>query len=94
MQEQLIEIRRVIDTIDDQVVPLLARRIDLALEAARYKHTAEEVSGCDRVQKVLDSVAVRARHANGNVYVIVGIYAFVIQALTDLQLREKGMGER
>lgn len=94
MQEKLEAIRGAIDTIDDQLVPLLAKRIDLAMDASRHKRTAEEVRGCDRVQKVLDSVAIRARQANGNVDAIVGIYAHVIQTLTDLQLRDKGMAER
>ena len=94
MQKNLTTIRAEIDAIDDQIVPLLAKRISLASEASRYKHTAEEVRGCDRVKQVLDSVAIRAQKANGNVDTIVGIYAFVIQTLTELQLREKGMAER
>lgn len=91
MQEKLNQIRNTIDAIDDQIVPLLAKRIGLALEASRYKHTIEEVRGCDRVKLVLSSVAERARNADGNIEVIVDIYAFIIQKLTDLQLQEKGM---
>lgn len=93
MKEELTHIRNAIDAIDDQIVPLLARRIGLALEASRYKHSIEEVRGCDRVKLVLNSVAERARRSDGNTEVIVEIYAFIIQKLTDLQLQEKGMIE-
>ena len=58
--EQLADIRRQIDGIDDQIVPLLAKRIALALEASKHKHTVEEIRGCNRVQQVLDAAAVRA----------------------------------
>ncbi|WP_182282875.1 chorismate mutase [Comamonas testosteroni] len=91
MQRKLNEIRNSIDAIDDQVVPLLAKRIGLALEASRYKHTVAEVRGCNRVKIVLDSVAERARKVDGNVDAIVDIYAFIIQKLTEMQLQEKGM---
>lgn len=94
MQEKLAAIRSAIDTLDDQIVPLLAKRIDLAMEASRHKRTAEEVRGCDRVQKVLDSVAARARRADGHVDAIVEIYAHVIQTLTHMQLRSKGMADQ
>lgn len=94
MQERLAILRGAIDALDDQIVPLLAKRIDLAMEASRHKRTAEEVRSCDRVQQVLDSVAARARQTDGNVDAIVRIYAHVIQTLTDLQLRSKGMAEQ
>ncbi|PCE30206.1 chorismate mutase [Burkholderia ubonensis] len=89
--EQLADIRRQIDGIDDQIVPLLAKRISLALEASRYKHSVDEIRGCDRVQQVLDAVAARVRQADGDVDTIVAIYRFIIEALTELQLREKGL---
>lgn len=94
MPNELSKIRIAIDAIDDQIVPLLAKRIDLAMEASRHKHTIQEVRGCDRVQEVLKAVATRACQADGNVDAIVNIYANVIQVLTGLQLREKGMAEK
>ncbi|WDD95457.1 chorismate mutase [Burkholderia sp. FERM BP-3421] len=89
--EQLADIRRQIDGIDDQIVPLLAKRIALALEASKHKHTVEEIRGCDRVQQVLDAAAARARRADGNADAIVAIYRAIIDTLTALQLREKGL---
>jgi len=91
--EELVDIRRRIDIVDDQIVPLLAQRIELALKASRYKHTAEEVRGCDRVAYVLDAVAVRAHDADGDVKTIRAIYECIIRELTNMQLREKGMPE-
>nr|WP_198982727.1 chorismate mutase [Herbaspirillum sp. ASV7] len=91
MQEKLNQIRNAIDAVDNQLVPLLAERIELALEASHYKKTITEIRGCDRVKVVLESVANRARKADGNVDAIVEIYAFIIQKLTDMQLQEKGM---
>ncbi len=91
--EELAAIRRRIDQIDDQIVPLLAHRIALALEASRHKRTAEEVRGCDRVRQVLDAVAERARPVHGDVDTIVAIYRFIIERLTALQLHDKGLVE-
>ncbi|MGZ2746187.1 chorismate mutase [Burkholderia stagnalis] len=89
--DQLADIRRQIDSIDDQIVPLLAKRITLALAASKYKHTVEEIRGCDRVQQVLDAAATRARRAEGDVDTIVAIYRAIIHALTEIQLRNKGL---
>lgn len=94
MLERLRTIRGAIDALDDQIVPLLARRIDLAMETSRYKRTTDEIRGCQRVKQVLDSVATRARQSKGNVDAIVDIYAHMIDTLTDLQLRSKAMAER
>ncbi|WP_321940001.1 chorismate mutase [Burkholderia cepacia] len=87
----MADIRRQIDSIDDQIVPLLAKRITLALEASKYKHTVEEIRGCDRVQQVLDAAATRARRAAGDADAIVAIYRAIIGTLTELQLRNKGL---
>lgn len=87
--EKLIAIRDKIDQIDDQLVPLLARRIGLALAAAEYKRSMEEIRSCDRVQQVLDAVARRAHAAGGDVPTVVAIYRSIIGELTNLQLRNK-----
>ncbi|KVM61293.1 hypothetical protein WJ58_05235 [Burkholderia ubonensis] len=87
----MADIRRQIDSIDDQIVPLLAKRITLALEASKYKHTVEEIRGCDRVQQVLDAAATRARRVEGDADTIVAIYRAIIRALTELQMRNKGL---
>jgi isochorismate pyruvate lyase len=89
--QELAGIRSRIDQIDDQLVPLLSQRIALALQASRYKNTVEEVRGCDRVRQVLDAVASRAVGAGGDADTVVEIYRFIIEKLTTLQLREKGM---
>jgi isochorismate pyruvate lyase len=84
-------IRTRIDLIDDQIVPLLVQRIDLALEASRYKRSEEEVRGCDRVRQVLDKAEGRAAKAGGHTDTVVAIYRHLIHELTELQLRAKGM---
>lgn len=62
---ELNAIRECIDIIDDQLVTLLVKRIDLALQASQFKRTEEEVLGCDRVKQVLDKAALRAEKAGG-----------------------------
>lgn len=88
---QLADIRRQIDSIDDQIVPLLVKRITLALEASKYKHTVDEIRGCDRVRQVLDAASARARRADGDPDAIVAIYRSIVDTLTELQLRSKGL---
>lgn len=89
--QDLLNIRLQIDQIDDQLVPLLSKRISLALLASRHKSTADEVRGCDRVQQVLESVSRRAERAGGDVETVVEIYRAIIERLTTLQLRVKRM---
>jgi len=87
--EELQTIRQHIDRVDDQLVPLLVQRIDLALQASRHKRTEEEVRGCDRVRIVLDKAAVRATNAGGHAETVVAIYRNIVHELTELQLRTR-----
>ena len=86
---ELQEIRKKIDALDDDLVQLLVKRIRLAMRASDYKHTAEDVKGCDRVQIVLDSVGKRATQAGGYEETVQNIYRTIISELTDLQLKKK-----
>lgn len=89
----LVSIRYAIDHIDEQLVPLLVRRIELALQASRFKRTEEEVRGCDRVRQVLDKAALRAEKAGGHAETVVAVYRHMVHELTELQLRVRA-GER
>lgn len=87
--EELQAIRKHIDLVDDQLVPLLVQRIDLALQASLYKRTEEEIRGCDRVRLVLDKAAARADKAGGHTETVVAIYRNIVHELTELQLRTR-----
>ncbi|KPJ35057.1 hypothetical protein BMUNKI379_09910 [Burkholderia multivorans] len=91
MPDNLADIRRRIDDIDDQIVPLLVKRIALSLEASKYKHTIDEIRGCERVHQVLDAASARAHRAGGDPDAIVAIYRSIVDILTELQLRSKGL---
>lgn len=89
--EELQKIRTEIDGIDETIVPLLVRRVDLALRASDYKTTREEIESCDRVRIVLDRVGEKARRAGGHEATIRAIYQAIIQELTALQFARKGV---
>lgn len=90
---ELAAIRQQIDSVDDQLVPLLVQRIGLALQASRFKRTEEEVRGCDRVGQVLDKAALRAQKSGGHTETVVAIYRHIVHELTELQLRNRAMQE-
>lgn len=49
------EIREAIDSIDKQIVELIACRAKYVKEAAKFKKDKKAVKALDRVQKVIDS---------------------------------------
>lgn len=89
--DELQKIRTEIDEIDETIVPLLFRRINLALRASAYKNTREEIESCDRVRIVLDRVEAKAVRAGGHGQTIRNIYQAIITELTQLQFQKKGI---
>ncbi len=86
---ELLEIRKQIDALDEQIVPLLVARTNLALSASDYKATEKQVRGDDgnRVNEVLERVVSKADEHKASIKVI---YAAMIAELTELQLKKKG----
>ena len=56
----LLSLRKQIDEIDDQLIPLLMKRMDIAKEVAAYKvEHSIPVLNAEREQEILDSVAAK-----------------------------------
>jgi len=85
----LDDIRGEINKIDIDLVRLLVRRTDLALQTRRFKKAHPiGISAADRVQQVLGAVRLRAAEIGGNPDSIQRIYEAIIHELTELQLKE------
>ncbi len=54
----LQEVRSEIDKVDEEIMKLIAKRKEYVKQAAKFKHSIEEVKADDRVDYVID----RARH--------------------------------
>jgi isochorismate pyruvate lyase len=54
----LEEVRSEIDKVDEEIMKLIAKRKEYIKQAAKFKHSIEEIKADDRVDFVID----RARH--------------------------------
>jgi len=84
----LEEVRSEIDKVDEEILHLIAKRKDLIREAARFKHSIDEVKARDRVEFVID----RARHLaltlGVNPNMVSEIYTIMIDDMVENEISE------
>lgn len=92
IKEEIYKRRNEIDGIDENIVRLLTRRMHLALEIADLKaNNVAAVTAKNRVSEVLDRIARLTIENNGDEEFILEIYTLIIDKLTQMQLKKKGM---
>jgi isochorismate pyruvate lyase len=84
----LAEIRTAIDTLDAEIVRLLARREALVRRAAPLKADVQAVRAPDRVAEVVAKVRGLAGEAGGDPDVVERIYRGIIQAFIEMETSE------
>ncbi|WFU44599.1 chorismate mutase [Bradyrhizobium sp. CB82] len=85
----LRQVRAEIDTIDDELVALLARRLLLAQQARQFKEpTKTSIQASDRVAAVIARVRERALASGGDPDITQRIYELIIREFTAVQLKE------
>ncbi|MFV0470248.1 MAG: chorismate mutase [Dysgonomonas sp.] len=81
--EQLLEIRRKVDIIDKQIVPLIAQRNVLIKQAIVMKNVVKDADDVDRVSVVLQNVKALAGEFQLEEAVIEKIYRTMMNAFID-----------
>lgn len=86
----LEEVRQQIDSIDHEVVGLLARRGKLVAQAAAFKQTTDDVRAPARVEQVIAKVRGIAAQTGASPQVVEQVYRAMIAAFIDEELEARG----
>ncbi|EIK97233.1 chorismate mutase [Pseudomonas sp. M47T1] len=81
------EVRQRIDSIDREVVALLAKRGDLVTQAAAFKKTTADVRAPNRVEQVIAKVRAMASETGASPEVVEQVYRAMIAAFIDEELK-------
>jgi len=84
----LEEVREEVDKIDEQILELIAKRKNLIKQAAKFKHSVQEIKTDERVEYVID----RARHLaltlGVNPNMVSEIYTTMINDMVESEISE------
>ncbi|MGG2399710.1 chorismate mutase [Pseudomonas sp. SH1-B] len=86
--QSLQEVREHIDSIDREIVALLACRGELVKQAAGFKRSAAEVPAPERVEQVIAHVRSMAKAQGADCEVVESVYRAMIAAFIHAELQE------
>ncbi|KAB1144772.1 chorismate mutase [Streptomyces luteolifulvus] len=86
--QSLTEIRALIDTLDGELVELLAQRQSLVRAAALLKTDEQAVRAPDRAERVVVAARLRAESAGLSPEVAEAVWRAMVGAFIDLELTE------
>ena len=84
----LEEVREGINSIDEQIVQLIALRGEFVKQAARFKHDGDAVKAPKRVEEVIENVKIIARLNGANEEVVESIYRAMIASFIKVEMEE------
>ncbi|PYD10374.1 MULTISPECIES: chorismate mutase [Pseudomonas syringae group] len=87
MYTTIEEVRAHIDTIDRDVVALLAKRGKLVNQAAAFKKTTDDVRAPNRVEQVIAKVRAMANETGASPEVVEQVYRAMIAAFINEELK-------
>ncbi len=84
----LEELRNEVDKVDEKIVELIAVRNDYIKQAAKFKHTVEEIKADERIEDVLNHVRHKALTLGVSPNMVVDIYKQMIDAMVESEIAE------
>ena len=84
----LEEVRQEIDTIDDQILELMAQRNNYIKQAAHFKQSVEEVKAPERIEYVLERVRHKALTHGLNPHLVSKIYEQMIEEMVESEIAQ------
>jgi len=87
--QSLEEVRSNIDALDRRIVSLMAERSHHVLDAARFKHSPEEVRDPQRMEQVITKVRTLALQAGTDPGLVERTYRAMIGAMIELEQAER-----
>ena len=82
------EVRKNIDSIDKQIVELIAQRGGFVKQAAKFKNSTQDVKAPARVEQVIAKVVSFADEFAGDKVVVEKIYRAMIDAFINSEMEE------
>lgn len=84
----LQEVRDFIDTLDDKIVELIAERSGYVKQAAKFKHSIDEIKGKERMEAVMDRVRTRAMEFGVSPNLLTRLYTIMIDEMVEAEISE------
>ncbi len=84
----LEELRNEVDKVDEKIVELIAVRNDYIKQAAKFKHTVEEIKADERIEDVLNHVRHKALTLGVSPNMVADIYKQMIDAMVESEIAE------
>jgi len=86
--ETLEELRAEVDKVDEKIVELIAVRNDYIKQAAKFKHTVDEIKADDRIEAVLNHVRHKALSLGVSPNMVADLYKEMIDAMVEIEIAE------
>ena len=86
--DSLEEVRTEIDKVDEDILHLIAKRKEYVKQAAKFKHSVEEVKAEDRVDYVVDHVRHLALTLGVSPNMVTDIYTQMIEEMVESEIAE------
>lgn len=86
--KSLEELRHHIDGLDDQIVEFIAARNAYVKQAAKFKHSIEEIKGKERMEAVMDRVRTRAMEFGVSPNLLTKLYSIMIDEMVEAEISE------
>jgi len=86
--KSLEELRHHIDTLDDQIVEFIAARNAYVKQAAKFKHSIDEIKGKERMEAVMDRVRSRAMEFGVSPNLLTKLYSIMIDEMVEAEISE------
>ncbi|MDD3769690.1 MAG: chorismate mutase [Sulfuricurvum sp.] len=84
----LEEVRQYIDRLDDQIVELIAVRNAYVKQAAKFKHSIDEIKGEERMEAVMDRVRLKAMESGVSPNLLSKLYKIMIDEMVEAEISE------
>ncbi len=84
----LEEVREYIDRLDDQIVELIAARNGYVKQAAKFKHSVDEIKGKERMEAVMDRVRSKAMELGVSPNLLSKLYTIMIDEMVEAEISE------
>ncbi len=84
----LQEIREEIDSIDEQILELIAKRKDYVKQAAKFKHSVEEIKADERVSQVINNMRHKALSLGVSPNLVTEIYTKMIDDMVETEIAQ------
>jgi len=84
----LEEVRKYIDELDNKIVELIAARNQYVKQAAKFKHSIDEIKGPERMEAVIDRVRLKAMESGVSPNLLSTLYKIMIDEMVEAEIAE------